>query len=223
MRLKNQVPIFELAPGTTIALPCIHEVDGTVEFVIPAGVQHLVAIRVHQHETSRTDQGIHGVVFEANVAKAVPARAVHQPRFQVAPAFHAACEVVGPAGIKAGVQPDGDPNSYGRGRGVSAKAREMGAIPVHFGERQAEPSEGFTEVEVVDSAEGEKPVEIGHDPVIFDVGKPADMDDKLGAAETGSQFVAGLFDVAKGKTQSLSCLAKAGAGLHRNLKGKLGI
>lgn len=50
-------------------------------------------------------------------------------------------------------------------------------------------------------------VETWHHIAIFDIGGPADVKDKVGAAAFDGDFVAGLFDIAIGKSHVLPNLA----------------
>jgi hypothetical protein len=89
---------------------------------------------------------------------------------------------------------------------MRAQAGEMASIAVHLRERQAEPGERLAEIEMIDGTEREQAVEVWHHPMVLNVCQPADVDDKLGTSESSGQFVAGLFHIAEGETQSFSRL-----------------
>src|SRR5579859_5712874 len=86
--------------------------------------------------------------------------------------------------------------------------RERHTIFEAFPYRNVIPPKHFQRLQVVSDGKRVELVEAWYYVMIFDVGKPADVQDKFGSPSPGRQLVADAFDVSVRQTQSFTNLSQ---------------
>jgi hypothetical protein len=81
-------------------------------------------------------------------------------------------------------------------------------------ERHIIPLAYFFRVQVKDDSKGVKLVEAGRDVPIFDVGKTAQVNYKIGTSTLASQFITRPFNVPVGQTEAFASVPKTRAWVH---------
>ena len=206
--LHDQFPPVLVKPAAAIACPDVNKVHGAVMLRGPVAVLNLVFRGVDQDDAAGPQYRRHAAVSGADVSINVMTMTVGEHSFEMSPLFHHAGKQFSPSRIEGGVKFHGNPQGGGRGHGMSFWRLERRPVVKALFEGNVVPAKDFQGTQVVESRQSVELMQAGDDTPVFNVGQPADVENKVRTPPDGSKFITGALDVPIGQAQSFTGLPK---------------
>ncbi len=118
----------------------------------------------------------------------------------MAPLFHHARQKIGSSRVERRIKAERHFHRRWRSNPVRFWGREGDAVFKALVHRHVVPRKEFDRVQMICNRQRIQFMQAGHDVVIFDIRKAADVKNKLRSSAPGGQFVADAFYVSVGKT-----------------------
>lgn len=212
MRLEDKPIAVAMEPGAAVSLAYIHKIERPIVFGSPAFVFDVLDARIDQHDAPGPEEWDHTAVPETDVAVTMVTVSIGQSAFKMAPAFDHARKIFGSLRVKTRIEANGYAKGCWRRHDMRLRGGKGRGVLEAVLERDVVPLVDLRGSEVIDDGEGIELVETGNDVAVLDVRQPADVEYKLWAPASGSQFVTGPLHVTIRQTQTLANLAQAKAG-----------
>ena len=207
VRLHHQPRLQFQKPAAAVTPSCFHEIQWPVILGAPVVLFNASHRRIHHYHASRPEDGRHAPVGQADVAIAIPHRfSLFHPR----KAPHVS-RLLGPqpcvirpylgASLRVHRKTDGKLMQVGVRRG------KCSPVFKRLLEGRLIPSRDFQWVQMVNGRQGISFVKAGHYISVFDVRKPADVQDEVRPATLGRDLITGLFYLPISQPKHFPCPA----------------